>query len=92
MISPKIVKIRKKLDQLDLKLLLSIKKRTNLVNQIVKLKKSRKEVVDRKRIKFILEKIKKKSVKLKIDPKITLGIWKGMINSFIKYEYKKFKK
>ncbi len=54
MISPKIVKIRKKLDQLDLKLLLSIKKRTNLVNQIVKLKKSRKEVVDRKRIKFIL--------------------------------------
>ena len=92
MISPKIVKIRNKLDQLDLKLLLSIKKRTNLVNQIVKLKKSRKEVVDRKRIKFILEKIKKKSVKLKIDPKITLGIWKGMINSFIKYEYKKFKK
>ena len=48
MISPKIVKIRKKLDQLDLKLLLSIKKRTNLVNKIVKLKKSRKEVVDRK--------------------------------------------
>jgi len=92
MISPKIVKIRNKLDQLDLKLLLSIKKRTNLVNQIVKLKKSRKEVVDKKRIKFILEKIKKKSVKLKIDPEITLGIWKGMINSFIKYEYKKFKK
>ena len=92
MISPKIVKIRNKLDQLDLKLLLSIKKRTNLVNQIVKLKKSRKEVVDKKRIKFILEKIKKKSVKLKIDPEITHGIWKGMINSFIKYEYKKFKK
>ena len=50
MISPKIEKIRKKLDQLDTKLLLIIKKRTNLVNKIVNLKKSKREIVDKKRI------------------------------------------
>ena len=92
MISPKIVKIRIKLDKLDSKLLLIIKKRTNLVNQIIKFKKNRKEIVDKKRINLILRRIKKKSIKLKIDPDITLSIWKEMIKSFIKYEYKKIKK
>ena len=92
MISPKNEKIRKKLDQLDTKLLLIIKKRTNLVNKIVHLKKSKKEIVDKKRISFILGRIKKKSIKLKIDPAITSRIWSEMIKSFIKYEYKNFKK
>jgi len=92
MISPKITKIRKKLDSIDLKLLSIIKKRTNLVNEVVKLKKLKKEIVDKKRIDFILRKIKKKSIRLNIDPAITLSIWKVMIKSFIKYEYKKFKK
>ena len=88
----KLEKIRKKLDKLDSKLLLIIKKRTNLVDKVVKLKKNKKEIVDKERIKFILRKIKKKSIKLKIDPIITISIWKEMIKSFIKYEYKKFKK
>tara|TARA_B110000285_G_C14953430_1_gene527961 strand:- start:7 stop:285 length:279 start_codon:yes stop_codon:yes gene_type:complete len=92
MISPKIKNIRKELDKIDFKLLLIIKKRTNLVDQIVKLKKNKNEIIDKKRINFILKKIKVKSVKLKIDPLITLSIWKKMINSFIRYEYKKFKK
>ena len=92
MISPKIKKIRNKLDKIDLKLILIIKKRTNLVNEIIKLKKTKKEIVDKKRIKFILEKIKRRSLELNIDPIITVGIWKEMIKSFIKYEYKKFKK
>tara|TARA_B110000967_G_scaffold208979_1_gene263137 strand:+ start:7802 stop:8080 length:279 start_codon:yes stop_codon:yes gene_type:complete len=92
MLNPKIIKIRKKLDIVDTKLLLIIKKRTNLVNQVVKLKKSKKEIVDKKRINYILRKIKIKSIKLKIDPAITLSIWKEMIRSFIRYEYKNFKK
>ena len=92
MMNPKIVIIRKKLDKLDSKLLLIIKKRTNLVNEVIKLKKNKNEIVDKKRIKFILDKIRKKSIKLKIDPIITVSIWKEMIKSFIKYEYKKFKK
>tara|TARA_B110000444_G_C18651269_1_gene506164 strand:+ start:291 stop:572 length:282 start_codon:yes stop_codon:yes gene_type:complete len=92
MISHKIIKIRKKLDLLDTKLLMVIKNRTNLVNQIIKLKKTKKEIVDKKRINFILGKIRKKSIKLKIDPSITISIWKEMIRSFIRYEYKNFKK
>ena len=92
MINPKIKAIRKKLDKIDGKLLLIIKKRTNLVNQVIKLKKNKNEIIDKKRIKFILKKIKTESIKLKIDPAITLSIWKEMINSFIKYEFKKFKK
>jgi|TARA_B110000967_G_C18619905_1_gene428300 chorismate mutase len=92
MISHKIIKIRKTLDKIDTELLLILKKRTNLVNEIVKLKKNKNEIIDKKRINFILKKIKKKSIQLKIDPTITVAIWKGMIQSFIKYEYKKFKK
>ncbi|MDB9795984.1 chorismate mutase [Pelagibacteraceae bacterium] len=92
MINPKINSVRKKLDKIDAKLLLIIKKRTNLVNQVIKLKKSKKEIIDKKRINFILRKIRKKSINLKMDPIITNNIWKAMIKSFIQYEYKKFKK
>ena len=60
MISPKILKIRKKLDKLDSILLSIIKKRTNLVDEVIKLKKNKKEIIDRKRINFILGVIKKK--------------------------------
>jgi len=92
MVKAGIEKIRKKLDQIDTKLLAIIKKRTDLVKKVIKLKKYKKEIVDKKRINFILKKIKKKSIKLKIDPSITLHIWKEMIKAFIKYEYKNFKK
>ena len=92
MLNPKIYKIRDKLDKLDLKLLLIIKKRTKLVNEVIKIKKDKNEIVDKQRISFILKKIKQKSIKLNIDPAITLSIWKEMIKSFIRYEYKKFKK
>jgi len=88
----KIQNIRKKLDKVDEKLLFIIKKRSNLVNEIIKLKKSKKEIVDKKRIKIILKEIKSKSIKLKIDPMITTNIWKEIIKSFIRYEYKKFEK
>jgi chorismate mutase len=88
----KIKIIRNKLDQIDNKLLLIIKKRTQLVNEVIKQKKAKKEIVDKKRINTILKRIKVKSIKLKIDPMISINIWKTMIRSFIKYEYKNFKK
>ena len=84
--------IRIKLDKLDNKLLASIKYRTSLVKEVLKLKEYKKEIVDQKRINFILKKIKKKSLKLKIDPKITSRIWRNMIWSFIDYEKRNFKK
>jgi chorismate mutase len=92
MIDQKIKKIRNKLDHIDDKLLLIIKKRTSLVNKVIKIKKIKKEIIDKKRINSILKRIKEKSIKLKIDPMISRNIWNAMIKSFIKYEYKKFKK
>ena len=84
--------IRKKLDRLDNRLLSIIKYRTNLVTEVLKLKEYKKEIIDKKRIKFILNKISKKSKNLKIDPKITNRIWKNMIWSYIDYEKRNFKK
>ena len=84
--------IRSKLDKLDNKLLFLIKYRTNLVKEVLKLKEFKKEIVDKKRISFILKKIHLKSKKLKIDPKITNRIWRNMILSYIDYEKRNFRK
>ena len=84
--------IRSKLDKLDSNLLSLIKYRTRLVNEVLKLKEFKKEIIDKKRIKFILKKIQIKSKKLNIDPKITNRIWKNMIWSYIDYEKRNFKK
>ena len=84
--------IRIKLDKLDNKLLSLIKYRTKLVEEVLKLKEFKKEIVDKKRINFILKKIKTKSLKKGIDPKITNRIRKNMIWSYIDYERRNFKK
>ena len=84
--------LRKKLDNLDNDLIKLIKKRTNFVSEVLKLKEYKSEIVDNKRIDYILQKIRKKSIKNKIDPKITNRIWKNMIWSFIGYENRNFKK
>ena len=87
-----IIKIRKKLDKLDNLFLKLIKKRTNLVNEVLKNKEFKKDIVDRKRIKIILKNISKKSKKNNIDPLITKKIWKSMISAYIDYEHRNFKK
>jgi len=84
--------LRLKLDKLDNDLLKLIKKRSNLVNDVLKVKVYKKEIIDQTRISFILKKIKKKSIQYKIDPKITKRIWRNMIWSFIDYEKRNFKK
>ena len=88
----KLKKIRKNLDILDNSFINLIKKRTNLVKQVLKLKENKNEIIDRKRISFILNQIKKKYLKNKIDPKITNRIWKNMIYSYIDFEKRNFKK
>jgi len=88
----KLQKIRTNLDKLDNKLLSLIKIRTNLVKEVLKLKEFKKEIVDKRRINFILRKINMKSKKLNIDTQITNRIWKNMIWSYINYERKNFKK
>ena len=84
--------LRKSLDKLDNSFIKLIKKRTLIIKKVLKLKHSRKEIVDKKRIKFILNQIRKKSIKNKIAPKITNRIWKNMILSYIDYDRRNFKK
>ncbi len=84
--------LRKRLDILDNKLLNLISLRSNIVKDVLKLKNHKSEIVDKKRISKILNNIKKKSLKKKIDPKITNRIWKNMIFAYIDYERRNFKK
>ena len=84
--------LRKKLDLLDNKLIKLIGIRTDIVKDVLKLKTYKYEIVDKKRISLILKNIKKKSIKNKIDPKITNRIWKNMIMSYIDFEKRNFKK
>ena len=83
---------RRKIDQLDNKIFNLIKKRTKIVNYMIKIKNLKKHIVDPQRIKEILKKIEKKSIKSKIDPRITSHIWRSMIWAYIKYQRKNFKK
>ena len=84
--------LRKQLDKLDNNLLKIVKKRTNIIKQILSLKEYKNQIVDKKRINKILSNIKKKSLKNNIDPRITNRIWKNMIWSYIDFEKRNFKK
>ena len=88
----KLKKLRNQLDKLDNSFIKLVKKRTQLVKKVLELKDYKNQIVDKKRIKFILNQIRKKSLKNKIDPKITNRIWKNMIWSYIDYEKRNFKK
>ena len=88
----KLNKLRKSLDKLDNSFIKLIKKRTVLVKQVLKLKEKKKEIIDNRRIKFILSGIRKKSIQNKIDPKITKRIWVNMIYAYIDFEKRNFKK
>ncbi len=92
MVNKNIIKIRKKLDKLDNLFLDLIKKRTKLVDEVLINKKFKKDIIDKKRIKIILNGIKKKSKRKKIDHQVTQKIWISMIRAYIDYEYRKFKK
>ena len=92
MINKNLLKIRKKLDKLDNELLNIIKARTKLVDLVIKNKRYKKDIVDKKRISKILRNISIKSKKRKIDTKITNKIWSSMIKAFIDYEYRNFNK
>ena len=88
----KLSKIRIELDKLDNYLIKIIKKRTNLVQKVLKLKDRKNQIIDQKRIKKILSNVRKKSLKNKIDPKITYKIWKNMISAYIDFEKRNFRK
>jgi len=88
----KLEKERKKIDLLDKNLLNLIIKRTKIVHKIIKIKKSKKQIIDKKRIRKVLRNIKVKSIKKGIDSTITKKIWTAMIKAYIEYERKNFNK
>ena len=83
---------RNKVDQLDKKIFNLIKKRTQIVKYMLSLKKYKNQIVDQKRINTILKNIRNKSIKNRIDPKITRRIWTSMIWGFIDFQRKNFRK
>lgn len=88
----KLKKARDRIDTLDSRIFELIKQRTNVVKKMLKLKENKNQIVDQKRIKGILRKIKKKSIRNNIDPKITARIWRSMIWSYVDYQKRKFSK
>ena len=79
-------------DKVDEKIFNLIKKRTHIVKYMMGLKKFKKQIVDHRRINEILKKIRNKSIKNGIDPKITKRIWKSMIWSYVDFQRRNYKK
>ena len=88
----KLILARKSIDRLDNKIFILIKKRTKIVQHMMNIKNLKKHIVDHKRINEIFKKIKKKSIKNNIDPRITSQIWKSMIWAYVKYQRRNFKR
>ena len=88
----KIRYFRNKIDKLDEKIFHLIKERTKVVKHMLKLKKHKKQIVDHQRIDEVIRKIKKLSLRNKIDSKITVRIWKSIIWSYVNFQRKNFKK
>ena len=84
--------LRKKIDQVDDKLLPLMVKRSKLVEKALSLKKKQTEIVDKKRIDEISKKIVKKSIELGGNSKLLKSIWLSIIQKFIDYENQEFKK
>jgi len=84
--------VRSLIDRIDDKILPLMVKRSKLVNKALELKLKKNEIIDRKRINQILKKIESKSKKMKANPKLIKSIWISMIQTFINYERKEFKK
>ena len=83
---------RKKIDGIDNNIFNLVIKRTHEVKYMLTLKRFKNQIVDYKRINKILKTIKNKSIKNKIDHKITLRIWKSMIWGYVDFQRRNFKK
>tara|TARA_Y100000022_G_scaffold147761_1_gene129484 strand:+ start:234 stop:524 length:291 start_codon:yes stop_codon:yes gene_type:complete len=81
--------LRKNIDEIDLKILNLIEERKDLVTEVVKLK-NRDQIIDQKRIEFILNKLKVEASKRGLAVEFIEEIWTLMIKNFIKYEEKIF--
>tara|TARA_B100000676_G_C17828053_1_gene706290 strand:- start:497 stop:781 length:285 start_codon:yes stop_codon:yes gene_type:complete len=86
-----IEEIRDKIDSVDLKILELISERKRLVDNVVKLK-TREQIIDKERIKYILEKLSFEAKKKGLPESLVNELWESMIKNFIKYEQEVFDK
>jgi isochorismate pyruvate lyase len=84
--------VRSEIDKLDDKILPLMVKRSQLVENALELKKLKSQIRDPKRIKVILDKIEKNSEKYDVNKKLLRKIWKSMIECYIDYENRIFKR
>ena len=80
-----IEEIRDEIDKIDLKILDLISDRKDLVTEVVKLKK-RDQIIDKKRIDFILDKLSSEAKKKGLPESLVQELWNHMIKGFIMYE------
>jgi isochorismate pyruvate lyase len=85
-------KVRSEIDKLDDKILPLMVKRSQLVENALELKKLKSQIRDPKRIKVILDKIERNSERYDVNKKLLRQIWKSMIECYIDYENKIFKR
>ena len=76
--------IRIEIDKIDLKILNLISDRKDLVTQVVKFK-NKNQIVDKKRIDEILNKLDTEAKKRGVPQQLVRDLWKSMIKSFILY-------
>ena len=77
--SAKMREIRKKIDNVDLKLLPLMVKRSQLVSMALSLKTKKSEIVDLRRINQIKKRIENQAKKLGANPKLISKIWVSII-------------
>ena len=77
---------------IDSKIIPLMVKRSFLVNEALKLKTKKSEIIDIKRINQIKKKVSSQSKKLGANSKLITNIWVSMIKIFIEFEKNNFKK
>ena len=85
-------KVRSEIDKIDDQILPLMIRRSQLVENALEIKQLKSQIRDPKRIKIILDKIEKKSEKYDVNKKLLRQIWRSMIECYINYENKMFKK
>jgi len=83
--------VRKNIDNIDSQIIKLIGKRFNEIHKVTKLKKGQDQIIDHERITHILNTVKAKAKKEKIDSEIVVRIWQIFIQEAIKLEYSKIK-
>jgi len=83
--------LRRQIDAIDDEILTLLVERSSYVRRAAELKPEEK-IVDEARIKSILARLKAQATKQGLEPEVVESLWRALIKTFIKMEYKIFAK